>query len=411
MWSIKMKILTENKQLLYLFLCSFAIFFIGFGLFPILPLYAAEFGARSSFIGIYLAITYIAISVGSALAGQLSERLTRRRLYIISGVMGTPALFLLGHAHELWQVVVLTALVWFTGGIGISISNVLTSLHTTSATRGKAFGMLALASPLAALIGGSIVGGLVEWKGYPLMFTVLTLVWMAWPALAITRVEDKPDCAPVPGTLPQPSAASPRPGPVFLLLLLTVLLASMTVSVGRMGLSLAMKSQQFSVGDISIANALGGLATIPVTLLVGVFSDKLGRKRFLALGYLVAMGSAVMLISARELWQFWVVSALVLASRNMIASMSPAYAADLLRRRFLGKALPLVGAMNWISGVIGFAGAGYMLDTFGAAGLYGVAALTAFSGAVIVAFMPTSLRAQPSAPVSKTKGSLQTAGD
>jgi hypothetical protein len=38
-------------------------------LFPLLPLYAAEFGASASFIGFYLAVTYIAISVGSILAG------------------------------------------------------------------------------------------------------------------------------------------------------------------------------------------------------------------------------------------------------------------------------------------------------------------------------------------------------
>jgi predicted MFS family arabinose efflux permease len=64
-----MSTLTKNKQLIYLFLCNFSILFIGFGLFPLLPLYAAEFGASASFIGFYLAVTYIAISVGSILAG------------------------------------------------------------------------------------------------------------------------------------------------------------------------------------------------------------------------------------------------------------------------------------------------------------------------------------------------------
>lgn len=408
-----MRILTENKQLLYLFLCSFAIFFIGFGLFPILPLYAAEFGASSSFIGIYLAITYIAISLGSAFSGQLSDRFSRRRLFIVSGVVGVPALILLGQAQELWQAVILTALVWFTGGIGLSISNVLTSLQTSSSTRGKAFGILALASPLSALISGLLVGRLVEWGGYPLMLIVMALVWMIWPVLAITRVEDKPDCDPVPGALPQPSTDSFRPGPAFLFLLLTTLLASMTVNVGRMGLSMVMKDAQFSVNDISTANAIGGLVTIPLTLLTGVFSDRLGRKRFLALGYLVAMCSTLMLVVAQELWQFWVVSGLVLASRSMISSMAPAYATDLVRRRFLGKALPLVTATNWVSGVIGFAGAGYALDWFGVIGLYGATSLIAFIGVVIVIFLPVSLRPQASIlkPVAETKGSLQTTGD
>ena len=100
-----MKTLFQNKQILYLFLCNFAIVFIGFGLFPVLPLYAAEFDANPSFIGIYLAITYIAISIGSILAGQLSGRISHKTLFTAAGLLGLVSLFLLGVANALWQVV------------------------------------------------------------------------------------------------------------------------------------------------------------------------------------------------------------------------------------------------------------------------------------------------------------------
>lgn len=406
-----MTALTKNKQLIYLFLCNFSILFTGFGLFPLLPLYAAEFGANAALIGFYLAVTYIAISIGSILAGQLSERLSRKTLFLAAGLVGMPALVLLGQANALWQVVVLTALVWFVGGIGLSISNILTGLYTTSATRGKAFGMLALASPLGAVIGGLTVGRLVEWGGYSLMFTGLAIVWTMWPVLALTRVKDTPTCISPAGRPAPAPASSQRPGTVFLFLLATVLLASMTVSVGRMGLSLAMKSEQFSAGAVSTANAIGGLVTIPVTLLIGILSDKLGRKRLLVFGYVIAMGSAAMLVRAQELWQFWVISSLVLSSRSVITAMSPAYATDLLSRRSLGKALPLVGTMNWVSGVIGFAGAGYVLDMFGAVSLYGAAALASFIGIMMLAFLPAPLRARPALPVPASKEALQTTGD
>ena len=406
-----MKTLLNNKQLTYLFLCNFSILFIGFGLFPVLPLYAAEFEASQSFIGIYLAITYIAISIGSILAAQLSELLPRKTLFIAAGLLGAPALFLLGQAQSLWQVVILTALVWFAGGIGLSISNVLTSLHTGSAVRGKAFGMLALASPLGALIGGIVVGQTVKWGGYPLMFSVVTIIWSLWPALALTRVQDKPDCVPPAGIPAQPLNSSHRPGRVFWFLLLTIFLASMTVSVGRMGISLAMKSQQFSASDVSTANAIGGLMTIPVTLLTGLFSDRLGRKRFLMLGYLVAVAGTALLMSARELWQFSVVCSLVLASRSVITSMSPAYATDLVRRRVLGKTLPLVGTMNWVSGVIGFIGAGYVLDTFGATSLYGATGIATFIAIVILVFLPASLRPQPAPTPEGIKKTVPVTGD
>ncbi len=393
-----MKILFQNKQLLYLFLCNFAIVFIGFGLFPVLPLYAAEFGANPSFIGIFLAITYIAISLGSILAGQLSERFSYRTLFASAGLLGTVSLLLLGQANALWQVVTLTALVWFAGGIGLSISSVLVTLHVTSSERGKAFGLLALTSPLGALIGSMVVGRLVDWSGYSLMFLVLAVEWSMFPFLALAKVQYEPTCEPSPTRSSKSTSSTTRPGIYFVLLLATVLLASFTVSVGRMGLSMTMKDQLFSASEVSTANAFGGLFTIPVTLMIGALSDKLGRKRFLFMGYLLAMGSTLFLVVARELWQFWLVASLVLAARSVITAMSPAYATDLLSRRALGKALPLVGTMNWVSGVIGFAGSGYVIDTFGATSLYGGTTVVAVLAGIMVTFLPASLEKVVPAP-------------
>jgi MFS family permease len=404
--------LTKNKQLTYLFLSNFAILFTGFGVFPLLPLYAAEFGASPSLIGVYLGITYVASSAGSILAGLLADRLPRKTLFTAAGLMGMPALFLLGQARSFWQVMVLTALVWFTGGLGIAVSSVLASLHTTSSTRGKAFGALALSSPLAALLGGIVVGRTVDWGGYSLMFTALTIVWLLWPALALTRVRDVQRCA-SPTNLTGPAAGpSSHPlGTIFLLLLTTVLLGQMTVNIGRMGLSLVMDSQQFSEGEISTAGAVGGLIAIPATLLIASVSDKLGRKRFLILSYLIAMAGTVLLIRAQALWQFWLVSSLVLGSRVGIASMAPVYAADLLPRKALGKALPLVGTIGTVSGVAGSAGAGYVLDAFGAASLYSMASILSFIAVTIMAFLPASLGTRPTMPVPERKPALQCAGD
>ena len=185
----------------------------------------------------------------------------------------------------------------------------------------------------------------------------------------------------------------------------------MTVNVGRMGLSLAMKDEPFSAGAISTANAIGGLVTIPITLLVGMFADRFGNKRFLLLSYLIATSGTLLLVSAHKFWQFWVVSSLVMASRSMISSLSPAYATSLLPRRSLGKALPLVTTMGSVSGVAGSAGAGYILDTFGAASLYSMAALLSFIAIIILVCLPASPKTRPVAPIPQAKPALQCAGD
>lgn len=83
-----------KNPLLTLFYASFVILFVGYGLFPFLPLYATEFGATSTTIGVYLALTYAAITVGSVLPGWLPQSLSRKRLFVATGLLGVPALFL-----------------------------------------------------------------------------------------------------------------------------------------------------------------------------------------------------------------------------------------------------------------------------------------------------------------------------
>jgi MFS family permease len=83
--------------------------------------------------------------------------------------------------------------------------------------------------------------------------------------------------------------------------------------------------------------------------------------------------------------------------------MSPAYATDLLSRKALGRALPLVGTMNWVSGVIGFAGSGYMMDLFGAVSLYGATTFIAILAVVMVIILPANLETTQAGPVIDTK--------
>ena len=54
-------------------------FLIGFGLYPLLPVYAAHFGAHPSTIGLYLTCTHIAITLGTLFGGWLSDRIQKRK--------------------------------------------------------------------------------------------------------------------------------------------------------------------------------------------------------------------------------------------------------------------------------------------------------------------------------------------
>jgi MFS transporter, DHA1 family, tetracycline resistance protein len=142
----------EEQAALDPILTNFAVFFIGTGLLPILPLYAAQFGTTPIGSGLYLASTYTAIALGTVMRGWLSDRLPLRRLSAGAGLVGLPALLLLGQATALWQLVVLTAIVWFCGGIGLALVSILISLYTDGSTRGRSFGLMFLARSLAGIL-------------------------------------------------------------------------------------------------------------------------------------------------------------------------------------------------------------------------------------------------------------------
>ena len=292
-----------TRRLLALFLCNFAILFVGFGVFPLLPVYAAEFGATPTLIGVYLAVTYLAITLGNLLTSWLSGRVSRKAVFVAAGMIGVPALFLLGQVTTLWQVVVLTSVVWFTGGVGLSLVSVFIGLHADEGNRGRWFSLIALTNPLAAVIGGSFVAWMVAWQGYSLMFASLGLVYAIWPLVGLWEVQDKPVTKAARPEAIKSSNLSPGKG--YHWLLLAVLLSALTVSVVRLGLSLSMKAIHFSPAVIAGTNVVGGLVTIPVLLGFGALSDRLGRRLFLILGFLLAALSGVILATAGQFWHFW----------------------------------------------------------------------------------------------------------
>ncbi len=377
----------KNKGLFYLFLVNFAIFFTGMGLTPVLPLYATRFGATPAVVGLYMAFIYTSIAAGSLLAGWLAGRLTRRRAFLGAGVLGIPALVLLGQATALWQVVILTGVVWFAGGVGTATVSVLTGLVADKGSRGKSFGLMTLALPLAGVFGGLTVGQLVTWQGYPLMFAALAAVWAAWPLAGLVALEDKP--APAAARIAAATGGDSRQlGPVFHLLLLAVFFSAATNQIGRLGTSLSMQSLALSPGAIASTATVGGLVAIPVTFWMGSLSDRIGRKGILMLAYILAAAGAMILSNATQLWHFWLATVLLLLVRSANGTAAAALATDMLASEALSRGLPRLNSMAYIAGIVGSAGAGYVMEALGGTTLYLIAAALAVVAAALLGLLP-----------------------
>lgn len=378
----------NNKQLTLLFTLNLIIFSTSNGLLPLLPVYARQLGATETAAGIYLALAYLVLFTGTVTTGRLLAKLKRlKRLFIVMALLTTLASILLGQVSALWQLVILTSLAWFGGGVVITLINILTGLYTGQAGRGKVFGLMFLTLPLGTLVGGAILGKLTDWQGYPATFSALGLAWLVVALLGRFGLADSTTV-----TLSEPRRKfrrrSPKLQPAFYLVSATALLGSVAVFIGRLGTSFSMDASHFGAGTIAGAAAIGGLVATPAVPLLGALSDRWGRPRFLALTYLLATAGMIVLAWSTQLRHFWLATALLSIAMYAGSSLAAALATDLLSPESLAKGLPLLNAMTWAGGIIGFAATGVLTELVGATNLYLAAAPMPVVGALLLGLLP-----------------------
>jgi MFS family permease len=135
--------------------------------------------------------------------------------------------------------------------------------------------------------------------------------------------------------------------------------------VRLLGTSLAMDAQGFSAAAISSTGAAAGAIVLPLMVLVSWLSDRLGRKRFLALAYLLGTASLLVLSVSVSVWHFWIVACLGSLMINVNLSVGSALVADLVPQAALGRGMSLFTTMLPAAGVIGFTATGQAVQSFG----------------------------------------------
>lgn len=242
------------------------------------------------------------------------------------------------------------------------------------------FSLISLSMPLAALGGGTVVGQLIAWKDYPVMFAVLGATWIVLP-LAAWQLEhcslaDRTKAKAKTGT------GQGRVDRAFYLVILAVALSTLAISIGRMGTSLSMQALAFSPSSVASTATISGLITVPVVLLLGPLSDRLNRRHILAFGYVLVGGGVMTLAGATQLWHFWLAATLLLIARCVNGAMGAALATDILAPEELVRGLSWLNAMGWGSGVFSFAIGGYLVNHLGAEAVYVTASLLAVVAAI-----------------------------
>ena len=119
---------------------------------PLMPLYAASFGASPSIIGL-LGATYPMLQfVGSPILGRLSDRYGRKPILLISQAGTLLGFILLGTANSLW-LLFLSRMIDGISGANISTAQAVITDSTTEKTRTQGLGLLGAAFGLGFIIG------------------------------------------------------------------------------------------------------------------------------------------------------------------------------------------------------------------------------------------------------------------
>jgi len=371
----------KKKQLYTLFLCCLVPWTLGNGIIPLLPVYASKLGAKPSFVGYYLSISYLAITIGTFTAGWLSDRFQKRKILLVgAGILAIPIAWLMGQVTTAWQLTVLTALLWFLGGILLTLIFIIAGLFAGEDERGKIFGILALTEALGAMLGGFTTGGIVDRWGYATLFAVLAVIQGLLPLFGMF-LEDK--------TVDQEEEKRGENvvsslGSGFYLILFANAVVSIAAFVGLLGELLYMDNLNFSSAEITSTGAIGGLVALPLIPSIGRLSDRFNRKLLFAFCLLGGGFSLIILSISTMLWHFWVASALASAMGYVGAGVGHALTTDLVPQESLGKGLAMFDSTFWIGGIIGFSLAGLAIETLGTRTSFIISAMVAFTVVLLV---------------------------
>lgn len=155
---------------------------------PLLPLYAASYGASPLAIGALGATYPILQFVGAPLLGRLSDRYGRRPVLLVSQLGTLFGFILLGLADVLW-LLFLSRLIDGISGANISTAQAAISDSTTEETRtqglgliGAAFGLGFIIGPVIAFIALAISGNDYHFPaylaaGFSIISLLLTYFW------------------------------------------------------------------------------------------------------------------------------------------------------------------------------------------------------------------------------------------
>jgi MFS family permease len=146
--------------------------FIWGALTAFFPLYAINHGVENP--GLFFTTIAIMLILGRALGGKLLDLYSKERIILPCLTTYIISMIILAFSKNL-SMFILTAVIWGTGHAFLGPTLVVYALDRSSSSRGPVIGTFMAMSDLGISLGPVIMGTILHWTSYPIMFLCLAL--------------------------------------------------------------------------------------------------------------------------------------------------------------------------------------------------------------------------------------------
>ena len=399
-------LLGVNRRVLALALARMADAVGNSFLIIVLPLYVASeavggsvFGIPSSMVaGVVLALFGIASSIAQPLAGRLSDRMGRRKIFVIGGLVVLGAINLMfAAATAYWHLFALRVLQGLAAAFTITASLAIVNEMSDPESRGGNMGVYnsfrligfgagpLLASALLEL-GPFVLPGGIQVTGFEATFGVAAGTAFLGTVLVGLLVQDPEGTGPAPRRLAlrvwDRSDQGTRLDTIFALGLATLVMAACMALLSAIEPEVNARLDQgpvlFAVEFVALIAALAAFQPV-----VGRASDRVGRKPFIVVGLLALIPTTVIQGLVTAPWQMIVVRVLQGGAGALVFAPALALAGDHTARGQSGAQLAVLTVAFGLGIATGQLTAGFFVP-FGFAVPFMIGGGLAAAGTVLV---------------------------
>lgn len=316
-----------------LFPLCFAVFvsMLGFGLvMPLLPIYARDFGATGTQLGFLTASFAIARLVTTFPGGWLADRSGRKKP-IILGLLGySVVMALYGFSQDANQLILLRGFQGMASGVVWPVISTMVVDMVKPADRGKAMGLYEMMYFLGMVIGpglGGVLAGVFTIAAPFFVCGILAFLSSILVAFTVretakTKIfvdsssnenlpfETNPEI-PVRNNFVKVIKELTPYGGIFVGLCVARFILAFSNSLMQPVLSVyANEEIGISEAGIGILFVVQGIVTLFATMPMGIFADKVGRKRMIILGTIIHALAALLVVFSGSLWPLLFVMAM-----------------------------------------------------------------------------------------------------